>query len=211
MLRGSLASSLSRCRNGPPGTTSPAYGKGGCLPVSDGERGPWMFVHTGPQASQTIMGTAVNHYAAIDVSLELPSVCIVDATGKVVKQTKVETRPEALVKLFKGFGFPSIRIGLEAGPLSQWLYAGLTDAGFETTGSLPLPGRLDFAGPIREVRLPCRASGAAADPLGGQRHDRSVAGQQSVSSRGHAAPCVAGRSDPTPGSCRRALSRPRSR
>jgi transposase len=92
-----------------------------------------MFVHTGPQASQTIMGTAVNHYAAIDVSLELPSVCIVDATGKVVKQTKVETRPEALVKLFKGFGFPLIRIGLEAGPLSQWLYAGLTDAGFETT------------------------------------------------------------------------------
>ena len=67
-------------------------------------------MHTGPQASQTIMGTAVNHYAAIDVSLELSSVCIVDATGKVVKETKVETRPEALVKLFKAF-WPSLKSG----------------------------------------------------------------------------------------------------
>jgi transposase len=75
----------------------------------------------------------VIHYAAIDVSLELSSVCIVDATGKVVKETKVETHPEALVKFFKSFGLPLTRIGLEAGPLSHWLYAGLTDAGFETT------------------------------------------------------------------------------
>ena len=75
----------------------------------------------------------MNHYAAIDVSLELSSVCIVDATGKVVKETKVETHPEALVKFFKSFGLPLARIGLEAGPLSQWLYAGLTEAGFETT------------------------------------------------------------------------------
>src|SRR5262245_37986564 len=92
-----------------------------------------MFAHTGPQASQTFLGDSpVNHYAAIDVSLELSSVCIVDATGKIVKETKVETRPEALVKLFRDFGLPLTRIGLEAGPLSQWLYAGLTDAGFET-------------------------------------------------------------------------------
>jgi transposase len=75
----------------------------------------------------------MNHYAAIDVSLELSSVCIVDATGKVVKETKVETHPEALVKFFKDIGLPLTRIGLEAGPLSQWLYAGLTEAGFETT------------------------------------------------------------------------------
>jgi hypothetical protein len=64
--------------------------------------------------------------------LELSSVCIVDVTGKVVKETKVETHPEALVKFFKGL--PLTRIGLEAGPLSHWLYAGLTEeAGFETT------------------------------------------------------------------------------
>ena len=45
----------------------------------------------------------------------------------------METHPEALVKFFKDFGLPLTRIGLEAGPLSHWLYAGLTEAGFETT------------------------------------------------------------------------------
>src|SRR3974377_1486039 len=74
----------------------------------------------------------MDHYAAIDVSLELSSVCIVDARGKVVKEAKVETTPEALVTFFKTFGLRLVRIGLEAGPLSQWLYAGLTEAGFET-------------------------------------------------------------------------------
>jgi transposase len=75
----------------------------------------------------------VNYYAAIDVSLELSSVCIVDATGKVVKEAKVETHPEALVKFFRAFGLPLTVIGLEAGPLSQWLYRALTEAGFVTT------------------------------------------------------------------------------
>ena len=63
----------------------------------------------------------MNYYAGIDVSLELSSVCIVDATGKILKEAKVETHPEALVKFFKAFGLPLTVIGLEAGPLSQWL------------------------------------------------------------------------------------------
>jgi transposase len=74
----------------------------------------------------------VKHYAAIDVSLELSSVCVVDASGKVVKESKVETHPDALVKFFKDLGLPLTLIGLEAGPLSQWLHAGLREAGFET-------------------------------------------------------------------------------
>src|SRR5262245_19486685 len=91
------------------------------------------MLRIGPQASANLFGRQpVNHYAAIDVSLELSSVCIVDVTGKVVKEAKVETRPEALVKFFKAFSHPLTRIGLEASPLSQWLPAGLTDAGFES-------------------------------------------------------------------------------
>jgi transposase len=74
----------------------------------------------------------VEHYAGIDVSLELSSVCVVDAQGKIVKEAKVSSEPEALVSFFKGFGFPMKRIGLEAGPLSQWLHAGLVQARFET-------------------------------------------------------------------------------
>ena len=69
--------------------------------------------------------------AGIDVSLEQSSVCVVDATGKIVKEAKVATDPHVLVTFFKGLGFPVTRIGLEAGPLSQWLYAGLTQTGFD--------------------------------------------------------------------------------
>ena len=75
--------------------------------------------------------TAMEHYAGIDVSLELSSVCIVDAKGKIVREAKVASDPDALVAFFKQLGFPVVRIGLEAGPLSQWLYAGLAQAGFE--------------------------------------------------------------------------------
>ena len=74
----------------------------------------------------------MENYAGIDVSLELASVSVVDAKGKVVKETKVDSNPQALVAFFNGLGFPVTRIGLEAGPLSQWLHAGLTQAGFET-------------------------------------------------------------------------------
>ena len=74
----------------------------------------------------------MGHYVGIDVSLELSSVCVVEGRGKVVKEAKVASEPEALVCFFKELAVPVNRIGLEAGPLSQWLHAGLTQAGFET-------------------------------------------------------------------------------
>jgi transposase len=74
----------------------------------------------------------MEHYAGIDVSLELSSICLVDAKGKIVKEAKVVSDPEALVLFFKSLGFAVERIGIEAGPLSQWLHAGLTKEGFET-------------------------------------------------------------------------------
>ena len=73
----------------------------------------------------------MEHYAGIDVSLERSSVCVVDATGRIVREAKVASEPEALVGFFAQLGLPLTRIGLEAGPLSQWLHAGLTGAGFE--------------------------------------------------------------------------------
>src|SRR5215468_5642203 len=75
--------------------------------------------------------TAVEHHAGIDVSLELSSVFVVDARGKIVREAKVASEPDALVSFFKGLGFPVKLIGVEAGPLSQWLHAGLMRAGFE--------------------------------------------------------------------------------
>lgn len=72
----------------------------------------------------------MEYFAAIDVSLELSSVCVVDSTGKIVSERKVASEPEALVALFRELGLALTRIGLEAGPLSQWLHAGLTAGGF---------------------------------------------------------------------------------
>jgi transposase len=71
----------------------------------------------------------MDHYAGIDVSLECSSVCVVDANGKIVRETKVASEPAALIGWFRSLGFDLARIGLEAGPLSQWLYAAMKQAG----------------------------------------------------------------------------------
>lgn len=74
----------------------------------------------------------MEHYAGLDVSLELSSVCIVDERGTIVRETKVPSEPEDLVRYFEALEHPITRIALEAGPLSQWLHGGLVAAGFET-------------------------------------------------------------------------------
>jgi transposase len=83
-------------------------------------------------APSIIEGTTMDHYAGIDVSLESSSLCIVDATGRVVREAKISSEPEALTTWLKGLGERGCeiaRIGLEAGPLSQWLHAGMKQAG----------------------------------------------------------------------------------
>jgi hypothetical protein len=76
----------------------------------------------------------MSYYAGIDVSLEWSSVCVVDESGKIVREAKVASEPEALVAWFGGLGLGLERIGLEAGPLSQWLYAKCEDAGCGSCG-----------------------------------------------------------------------------
>jgi transposase len=71
----------------------------------------------------------MEHYAGIDVSLECSSVCVVDGSGKIVRETKVESEPAALIGWLGSLGFRLGRIGLEAGPLSQWLYMAMKQAG----------------------------------------------------------------------------------
>lgn len=71
----------------------------------------------------------MDQYAGIDVSLEASHLCIVDGQGKVLKEARVASEPDALIAWFASYGAPIVRIGLEAGPLSQWLYAGMKAAG----------------------------------------------------------------------------------
>lgn len=70
----------------------------------------------------------MNYYAGIDVSLEQSSVCVLDGDGKIIREAKVASEPDALIAWFANLGLPMSRIGLEAGPLSQWLYAAMKQA-----------------------------------------------------------------------------------
>ncbi|MDK4743786.1 IS110 family transposase, partial [Rhizobium sp. CNPSo 3464] len=59
----------------------------------------------------------MKQYAGIDVSLEYSSVCVVDADGRIVREAKVHSEPDALIAWFGEQGAAMERIGLEAGPL----------------------------------------------------------------------------------------------
>ena len=49
--------------------------------------------------------------------------------GKIVREAKVASEPAALIEWFRSSGLNLVRIGLEAGPLSQWLFAAMKEAG----------------------------------------------------------------------------------
>ena len=70
----------------------------------------------------------MEHFAGLDVSVKETSVCIVDDTGKIVREVKVASEPEALLAVLKNPAYHFKRIGLEAGPLSQWLFSALAEA-----------------------------------------------------------------------------------
>ena len=67
---------------------------------------------------------SMDHSAGLDVSVKETSVCIVDDTGKIVREAKVASEPEALLEVLTNPAYHFKRIGLEAGPLSQWLFSG---------------------------------------------------------------------------------------
>ena len=65
----------------------------------------------------------MDHFAGLDVSVKETSVCIVDETGRIVREAKVASEPEALLAVLTNPAYHFKRIGLEAGPLSQWLFS----------------------------------------------------------------------------------------
>src|SRR6202140_3656450 len=90
--------------------------------VTDSESG-------NPACSKHHRGTTMSYYAGIDASLEQSSVCVLDGEGKIIREAKVASEPEALIAWFGSLGLAMTRIGLEAGPLSQWLFAAMKQAG----------------------------------------------------------------------------------
>ena len=71
---------------------------------------------------------SMDHFAGLDVSVKETSVCIVDDTGRIVREVKVASEPEALLPVLTSGAYHFKRIGLEAGPLSQWLFSALAEA-----------------------------------------------------------------------------------
>ncbi len=70
----------------------------------------------------------MEYFAGLDVSVNDTSVCIVDDTGKIAREVKVASEPDALLRILKNPVYHFKRIGLEAGPLSQWLFSALAEA-----------------------------------------------------------------------------------
>jgi hypothetical protein len=71
----------------------------------------------------------MKYFAGLDVSLQETAICIVDEHGIVVSEGKAASEPDDLVRWLAATGLTIARVGLEAGPLSPWLYAGLRAAG----------------------------------------------------------------------------------
>jgi transposase len=83
-------------------------------------------VVTGPKHQKE--KRSMEHFAGLDVSVNETSVCIVDEAGRIAREAKVASEPDALIAVLKNGIYRFGRIGLEAGPLGQWLYSALVEA-----------------------------------------------------------------------------------
>jgi transposase len=72
-------------------------------------------------------------FVGIDVSLDSSSICVIDERGVIIKEGKVDSDPAAIARFIRHKGRRIEHVGLEAGPLAQWLHAGLSNAGFRVT------------------------------------------------------------------------------
>jgi transposase len=71
----------------------------------------------------------MGYFAGLDVSLEETAICVVDDTGKIVREARVASEPAALVAFFSECGMKMARVGLEACSSAAWLNMALTEAG----------------------------------------------------------------------------------
>ena len=110
------------------------------MDCNDSREGPKTYVITplrielplriaGVQSCWDQKKRSMDQFGGLDVSVKETSICIVDDAGKIVREVKVASEPEALLAVLKNLAYHFKRIGLEAGPLSQWLFSALAEAG----------------------------------------------------------------------------------
>ena len=109
----------------------------------------------------------MEHYAGIDVSLEYSSVCVVDGSGKIVARGQGCERAGGADRVLSvRSGLTLARIGLEAGPLSQWLYAAMQRSGSGGRASGDAARARCLQGDAGEERPQRRAGDCATDAAG---------------------------------------------
>lgn len=68
-------------------------------------------------------------FAALDVSQEQTAVCVVDASGSIVAESKVGTCPDAIGSWLERWAESLEKVGMETGPLAVWLWNALAAKG----------------------------------------------------------------------------------
>src|SRR5258707_15775607 len=71
----------------------------------------------------------MEYYVGLDVSLKQTSICVVDQGGWVMRECLVDSDPEAISAYVKSKAPDAVRIGLETGPTSTWLWTELKRLG----------------------------------------------------------------------------------
>jgi transposase len=71
----------------------------------------------------------MGQYVGLDVSLEETKVHVLDEQGKRVWRGACVSHPAAIEATIRKHAPDAVRIGLETGPLTTWLWQALTDAG----------------------------------------------------------------------------------
>ncbi len=79
-------------------------------------------------------------FVGLDVSLATTAACVLSEHGRIVKEAEVASEPEAIVRFAGELEGTIAAIGLEAGPLSQWLHRGLTEARLDVVLMETRPG-----------------------------------------------------------------------
>jgi transposase len=71
----------------------------------------------------------MTYFAGLDVSLEETAICVVDETGRIVRELRAASEPDALAAALLGMGLELERVGMEACSLTAWLHDGLRQVG----------------------------------------------------------------------------------
>ncbi|MDA9521677.1 transposase [Bradyrhizobium sp. CCBAU 11434] len=75
----------------------------------------------------------MDFYAGLDVSLEATNICVVDGDGKIIREVKLDTDPDAIELFLAEWGIHLKRVGLEAFSYSAWLFTALAEKGLPVT------------------------------------------------------------------------------